>query len=185
MVACAILPATCCPQHAELSRPAPSSRTWHPHPDQGGCTTDNLTMTTHNPTTCTTAQHDTQLAMYALPHLSISDGDHVGSNVSRHVTSLCLNHGEGSEAAPTHVVGHLGGTLQQAGVQVEHVTRESLTAGRAAQQQGHLTVRHRLRADRQACRQGVGSLVIGCLVLSSATWAANMHVVFPYSSDGK
>ncbi len=39
---------------------------------------------------------------------------------------------------------HLGRTLQQAGVQVKHVTRIRFTAGRAPQQQRHLAIGHGL-----------------------------------------
>lgn len=42
---------------------------------------------------------------------------------------LGLNDGEGSEGATAHGLGHLGSTLQQAGVQVEHITCSNRTSG--------------------------------------------------------
>mmetsp|Transcript_13634 Transcript_13634/g.33518 ORF Transcript_13634/g.33518 Transcript_13634/m.33518 type:complete len:413 (-) Transcript_13634:136-1374(-) len=76
--------------------------------------------------------------------LAVRDGNHVGGDVRGHVAGLGLNDGEGGEGAAAHGLGHLGGALQQAGVEVEHVTGERLTAGGTAQQQRHLAVGHRL-----------------------------------------
>ena len=78
--------------------------------------------------------------------LTIGDGDHVGRNVSRYIACLCLNDRQCGERAATfdmtfhrlrqivHLLSHLlllvdlSGTLQQTGVEVEHVTRISLTS---------------------------------------------------------
>ena len=76
--------------------------------------------------------------------LSVSDGDDVGRDVGGHVTSLGLDDGESSERAAAHGVAHLGSSLQQTGVEVEHVARVSLTAGGTSQQQRHLSVGHGL-----------------------------------------
>ena len=73
-------------------------------------------------------------------NLSVCDRDDVGGDVGRHITGLGLDDGEGSEGAASEVVVHLGSSLQQTGVKVEHITRVSLTTGRTTQQQGHLTV---------------------------------------------
>lgn len=73
-------------------------------------------------------------------NLSISDGNDVGWNVSGDITTLGLNDGQGSEGSTTVLVGHLGGTLQKTGVQVENVTGVGLTSGRTTEEEGHLTV---------------------------------------------
>ena len=82
-------------------------------------------------------------------NLSICDGDDVGGDVGRHITSLGLDDGQGSEGATTEVVVHLGSSLQQTGVQVEHITRVSLTTRGTTQQQGHLTVGNGLSGRRK------------------------------------
>lgn len=76
--------------------------------------------------------------------LSVSDGDDVGGNVGRYVTSLGLDDGESSEGTTTQGLVHLGGTLKKTGVKVEDVTGVGLTTGGSPQQQGHLTVGHGL-----------------------------------------
>jgi hypothetical protein len=65
---------------------------------------------------------------------------YVSGNVSRHITTLGLNDGEGSERTTTELVAHLGGTLEQTRVQVEDITRVGLTTGRTTEKEGHLTV---------------------------------------------
>jgi hypothetical protein len=72
--------------------------------------------------------------------LAISDGNDVGGNVGRHVTTLGLNDGQSSERTTTKLVVHLGRALKETRVEVENVTGVSLTPGRAAQEQTHLTV---------------------------------------------
>mmetsp|Transcript_141 Transcript_141/g.357 ORF Transcript_141/g.357 Transcript_141/m.357 type:complete len:325 (+) Transcript_141:398-1372(+) len=76
--------------------------------------------------------------------LTIGDGDDVGGNVRRDVTALRLHHRERSHGAGAHGVGQLGRALEQAGVEVENVSRERLAPGRPPQEQRHLTVRDRL-----------------------------------------
>jgi hypothetical protein len=72
--------------------------------------------------------------------LAVSDGNHVGRNVGRHITSLGLDHGQGSEGAEVAGLAHLGSALQKTGVQVEDVTRVGLTSRGTSEQKGHLTV---------------------------------------------
>jgi hypothetical protein len=72
--------------------------------------------------------------------LSVGDGNDVGGNVGRHVTTLGLNDGQGSEGTTTVLVAHLGGTLEETRVEVEDVTGVSLTSGRTTEKEGHLTV---------------------------------------------
>src|SRR5699024_4110605 len=73
-------------------------------------------------------------------NLTVSNGNDVGGNVGRHITTLGLNDGKGSERATTLAVVHLGGTLQETGVEVENVTGERLTTRGTTEQQRHLTV---------------------------------------------
>jgi hypothetical protein len=65
---------------------------------------------------------------------------HVGGNVGGHITTLGLNDGESSEGSSTEIVIHLGSTLEETRVEVEDVTRVSLTTGRTTEKEGHLTV---------------------------------------------
>ena len=73
-------------------------------------------------------------------HLAVGDRDHVGGDVGRDVAGLRLDDRQGGEGAGAVVVGQLGGPLEQAAVQVEHVARVRLAARRAAEQERHLAV---------------------------------------------
>lgn len=84
-----------------------------------------------------------------MTHLSVSDGDDIGGNVSGHVSGLGLDNRQGGEGSTTEVVVHLSRSLQQTGVQVEHITGVGLTTGGTTQQQGHLTVGNSLK-ERQS-----------------------------------
>jgi hypothetical protein len=72
--------------------------------------------------------------------LTISDGNDVGRNVGRNITTLGLNDGKGSHGTTTKLVVHLGGTLEQTRVQVENVTGVSLTSRGTSEKQRHLSV---------------------------------------------
>lgn len=80
------------------------------------------------PTSCSTS------------HLSVSDTDHVGGDVSGHITGLGLDDGEGGERSVARRVTQLGGALEQPRVEVKHISGVGLTARGTAQQQGHLLV---------------------------------------------
>ena len=73
-------------------------------------------------------------------HLTVGDRDHVGRDEGRHIVGLGFDDGQSGHGTTTHIVGKLGGTFQQAGVQVEHVTGVCFPARRATQQQGDSTV---------------------------------------------
>ena len=73
-------------------------------------------------------------------HLAVGDRDDVGRDVGRHVAGLGLDDRQGGQRAGAVGVGELGGPLEQAAVEVEHVARVRLAARRAAQQQRHLAV---------------------------------------------
>ena len=60
-------------------------------------------------------------------NLAVSDGNDVGGNVGRHITSLGLDDGEGSHGSTLEVGVELGGTLEETRVEVEHITGVSLT----------------------------------------------------------
>ena len=87
--------------------------------------------------------------------LTVSDGDHVGGDVRGHVTSLGLNDGEGGQGARARLVGHLGGTLEQTRVEVEHITGVGLTTRGTAEEQGHLAVGNGLLGKIVKDDQGV------------------------------
>jgi len=84
---------------------------------------------------------DTLVEKFSLQEdLAISNGNNVGGNVGRHITSLGLNDGQGSQGTVTVHLVHLGGTLEQTRMQVEHITGVSLTTWGSSQEEGHLTV---------------------------------------------
>ena len=74
-------------------------------------------------------------------HLAVGDRDHVGRDVRRHVAGLGLDDRQGGQRTGAVLVGELGGPLEQAAVEVEHVAGVRLAARRAAQQQRQLAVR--------------------------------------------
>lgn len=65
---------------------------------------------------------------------------YVSGNVRRHITALSLDNGKRSERSTTELVVHLRSTLEETRVQVEDITRVSLTAGGTTEEQRHLTV---------------------------------------------
>jgi hypothetical protein len=79
---------------------------------------------------------------------------YVSRNVSGDITTLGLNDGKGSKRASTELVTHLGGTLKETGVQVEDITRVSLTTGGATEEERHLTVSHGLLRQIVVHNQG-------------------------------
>jgi hypothetical protein len=76
--------------------------------------------------------------------MGIIEGTNISRDVSRHITTLSLNDGQGSEGATSELIAHLRGTLEQTRVEVEDITRVGLTTGRTTEQEGHLTVSHSL-----------------------------------------
>ena len=72
--------------------------------------------------------------------LSVGDGNDVGGDVGGHVTGLGLDDGEGGQGSSALVAVHLGGTLEETGVEVEDVTGVGLTSRRTTEEEGHLTV---------------------------------------------
>mmetsp|Transcript_18326 Transcript_18326/g.33226 ORF Transcript_18326/g.33226 Transcript_18326/m.33226 type:complete len:259 (-) Transcript_18326:944-1720(-) len=73
-------------------------------------------------------------------NLSISNGNHIGRNVSRHISCLGLDDWKGSERSSSKLPVHLSSTLKKTGVKVKHITGVSLTARGATKKKRHLTV---------------------------------------------
>uniref|UniRef100_A0A182SVP3 Uncharacterized protein n=1 Tax=Anopheles maculatus TaxID=74869 RepID=A0A182SVP3_9DIPT len=91
--------------------------------------------------------------------LSVCDRDDVGWNVSGHITGLRFDDGQGSERTASERRAHLGRTLQQTRMQIEHITRVGLTTWRTTQQQRHLTVGDGLLGQIVVDDQGVLAVV--------------------------
>src|SRR5690606_2505365 len=72
--------------------------------------------------------------------LPVGNGNDVGGNVGRQVTGLGFDDGQGRQGAAADLILQPGRTLQEPGVEVEHVTGIGFAPRRAAQQQGHLPV---------------------------------------------
>ena len=84
---------------------------------------------------------DTLVEQFSLQKdLTIGNGNHIGWNVGRHITSLGLNDWEGSEGTTTVVLVHLGGTLKKTRMQIEHITWVGFTTWWTSQKERHLTV---------------------------------------------
>lgn len=92
-------------------------------------------------------------------NLSVSDGNYVGGNVSRHISGLSFDNRESSKRSSSERFVHLSGTLQKTRVEVEDISRISLTARRTTEQKGHLTVSHGLLGKIIKNDQGVFSVV--------------------------
>ena len=88
-----------------------------------------------------------------------SDGNDVGWDISGHITTLGLNDREGGKGTGAEGLVHLGGTLEQSRVQVENVSRVSLTSRRTTEQKGHLSVGNGLLGQVIVDDQGVLSVV--------------------------
>jgi len=106
--------------------------------------------------------------------LAVSDGNDVGGNVGRHVTTLGLNDGQSSEGTTTVGLVHLGGTLQQTGVEVEDVTGVGLTTGGTTQKQGHLTVGNGLLGQVIVDDDGVTAVVTEPLTHGATSEGSNV-----------
>jgi len=107
-------------------------------------------------------------------NLTVSDGNDVGGNVGRDITTLGLNDGQGSEGTSTVGLVHLGGTLKQTGVQVENVTGVGLTTGGTTQKQGHLTVGNGLLGQIVVDDNGVAAVVTEPLTHSATSEGSNV-----------
>jgi hypothetical protein len=100
--------------------------------------------------------------------LAVSNGNHVGGNISGHITSLGLNDGEGSERTGTVVLVHLGGTLEETRVEIEHITGVSLTTWGTSKEERHLTVSDSLLGQIVVDDKAVHAVVTEVLTNSTA-----------------
>jgi hypothetical protein len=91
--------------------------------------------------------------------LTISDRDHIGGNVGRHITSLGLNYWERGEGTVAVVLVHLGGTLEKTRVEIEDITGVGLTTGGTSEEEGHLSVSDGLLGEIVIDDQGVLAVV--------------------------
>ena len=69
-------------------------------------------------------------------------------NKIKRVLYLSFNNWQRSQWTSKVVIIHLGCSLQQARVKVEHITRVSFTTRRSSQQQGHLTIGNSLGGNK-------------------------------------
>ena len=60
------------------------------------------------------------------------------------MTDLGFNNGKGGKRATSVSIRHFSGSLQETGVEVEHITGVSFTTRRSTEQQGHLSVGYSL-----------------------------------------
>src|SRR6266853_3202183 len=92
-------------------------------------------------------------------YLAIGNRDHVGRNIGRDVVGLGFDDRQRRQRARALVVVQLGGAFEQAGMQIEHVAGIGLAARRAAQQQRHLAIGHRLFRQIVVDDDGVHAVV--------------------------
>mmetsp|Transcript_26419 Transcript_26419/g.56773 ORF Transcript_26419/g.56773 Transcript_26419/m.56773 type:complete len:563 (+) Transcript_26419:264-1952(+) len=102
-------------------------------------------------------------------NLSISNGNHIGRNVSGHITGLGLNDGKGGQGSTSSVAMHLGSTLQKTGVEVEDISGVSLTARGTTEEKRHLTV---------------GNSLLGEIVVEDHSVLAVVTEVFTHGGTG-
>jgi hypothetical protein len=103
---------------------------------------------------------DTLVEEFSLQEdLTISDGNNVGGDVSGHITSLSLNDGKGGEGTGTVVIVHLGGALEETGMEVEDITGVSLTTWGATEEERHLTVSNGLLGEIVVDNEAVHAVV--------------------------
>jgi len=101
-------------------------------------------------------------------NLAIGDGDDIGGDVGRHITSLSLDNREGGKGAGTVVLVHLGCTLEETRVKIEDITGISLTTWGTSEQQGHLTVSDGLLGEIVVNNETVHTVVTEVFTNSAA-----------------
>ena len=74
--------------------------------------------------------------------LAVGDGNDIGGDVGRHVAGLGLHDGQRRHAAAAQFLREVGRTLQQTGVQIEHIAGVGLPSGGPLQQQAQRPVGH-------------------------------------------
>ena len=102
------------------------------------------TDTRHGETDVDGGANTTEEELSLQEDLTVGDGNDVGRNVGRHITTLGLNDGQGGEGTTTELIVHLRSTLEETRVEVEDITGVSLTTGGTTEKQRHLTVSNSL-----------------------------------------
>lgn len=91
--------------------------------------------------------------------LSVGDGDYVGGDVGGYVSSLCLDDGQGSKRTTAESDIHLGRSLEETRVKVEHITGVGLTTWRSPEEKRHLTIGNGLLRQIVVDNEGVLAVV--------------------------
>jgi len=100
--------------------------------------------------------------------LTISDRDHIGGNVGRHITGLGLNDWESGKGTIAVVLVHLGSTLEETRVEIEDITGVGLTTWGTSEQEGHLTVSDGLLREIVVDDETVHTVITEVLTNSTA-----------------
>jgi len=66
-------------------------------------------------------------------NLTISNGDHIGGDISGDVTCLGFNDGESSERSSSVLFVELGSSLEKTRVEIEHISWVGLSTGGSSQ----------------------------------------------------
>jgi hypothetical protein len=67
--------------------------------------------------------------------LSVSNGDDIRGDVSRHILGLCLHDRHSAQRTPAQLLSKMGGPFKESGMNIEYVTGESFSARRSPEQQ--------------------------------------------------
>ena len=102
--------------------------------------------------------------------LAVGNRNHVGRNVRRNVARLRFDERQSGERTGAMFVVQLGGALQQAAVEIEHVAREGFAARRTAQQQRNFAI---------------GRGVLGKIVVDAERVALGIAEVFADGAAGE
>src|SRR4051794_18330730 len=100
--------------------------------------------------------------------LTVGNRDHVGRDVGRDVVGLGFDDRQRGQRTRTLILVELGGALEQARMQIEHVAGIGFAARRAAQQQRHLAVGDGLLGQIVIDDDGVHAVVAEILAHGAA-----------------
>src|ERR1700677_1409621 len=100
--------------------------------------------------------------------LAVGNRDHVGRDIGRDVVGLGFDHRQRRQRSRAVIFVELGGALEQARMQIEHVAGIGFAARRPAQQQRHLAIGHRLFRQIVIDDDGVHGVVAEILAHGAA-----------------
>jgi hypothetical protein len=106
--------------------------------------------------------------------LTIGNGNNVGGNVSRDITTLGLNNGKSSQRTRAKLLRHLGSTLKETRVEVENITGVSLTTRRTSQKKRHLSVGNSLLGQIVVDDKSVSAVISEPLTNSTTSEGSNV-----------